>query len=59
MTCHDKKGQIFGLIIMDIFKSFDTLNHKLLLNKLPGHRFDKNHFLLLKAILLTGNKRPS
>lgn len=54
-----KKGQKYDLIIMDIFKSFDTLNHKLLLNKLPGYRFDKNHFLLLKAILLTGNKRPS
>ena len=54
-----KKGQKYDLIIMDIFKSFDTLNHKLLLNKLPGYRFDKNHFLLLKAILLTGNKRLS
>ena len=50
------KGQKVGAIIMDLSKAFDTLNHKLLFKKLQAYGFDKNHFLLLKAILLTENK---
>ena len=41
---------------MDLFEAFDTLNHKLLFKKLQAYGFEKNHFLLLKAILLTENK---
>ena len=41
---------------MDLFEAFDTLNHKLLLKKLQAYGFEKNHFLLLKAILLTEYK---
>ena len=50
------KSQKFGAIIMDLSKVFDTLNHKLLFKKLQAYGFDKIHFLLLKAILLTENK---
>ena len=35
------KGQEVGVIIMDLSKVFDTLNHKLLLKKLQTYGFDK------------------
>ena len=35
------KGQKVGAIIMDLSKTFDTLNHKLLLKKLQAYGFDK------------------
>ena len=50
------KGQKVGAIIMDLSKAFDTLNHKLLFKKLQLMVSIKNHFLLLKPILLTENK---
>ena len=50
------KDQKVVAIIMDLSKTFDTLNHKLLFKKLQAYGFDKIHFLLLKTILLTENK---
>ena len=50
------KGQKVGAILMDLTKAFDTLNHKLLLKNYKLMVSIKNHFLLLKAILLTENK---
>ena len=50
------KGQKVGAIIMYLSKAFDTLNHKPLFKKLQAYGFNKKHFLLLKAILLTENK---
>ena len=51
------KSQKVGGIIMDLSKTFDTLNHKLLLKKkLHAYGFDKKSVFSLKAILQTENK---
>ena len=50
------KGQKVRAIITELSKAFDTLNHKLLFKKLQLMVSIKNHFLLLKPILLTENK---
>ena len=58
-TWRDKlnKGQNVGTITVDLSKALDTLNHKLLFKKNYNLMVSiKNHFLLLKAILLTENK---
>ena len=50
------KGQKVRAVIMDFSEAFDTLDHKLLLKNCKLMVSIKNHFLLLKAILLTENK---
>ena len=51
------KGQKVRAVIMDFSEAFDTLDHKLLLKNCKLMVSIKNHFLLLKVILLAENKK--
>ena len=50
------KGQYVAAVIMDLVKAFDMLNQKLLRKKYKATVSMKNHFIMLKAILLIKNK---
>ena len=50
------KGQYVAAVIIDLFKAFDMLNQKLLRKKYKATVSMKNHFIMLKAILLIKNK---
>ena len=43
-----------GAILMDLSKSFGTINHELLIVKLPVYGFSKEALTLLPAIYLIG-----
>ena len=40
-----------GAVLMDLFKTFDTVNHDLLIAKLHAYVFDKNSLKLLSSYL--------
>ena len=42
---------MLALILMDLSKAFDTLNHNLLLAKLDAYGFDNKSLLLIKSYL--------
>ena len=46
----NKRNKI-GVIIMDFFKAFDTLNHNLLVAKLKTYGLDLNATLFIKNYL--------
>ena len=46
----DNKG-FGGLVLIDLFKAFDTINHDLLIAKLHAYGFDKNSLKLLLSYL--------
>ena len=51
------KGNIFGVIIMDFSKAFDTLNHNLLLWKLKACGFNKNALTFIQNYFTNKHQR--
>ena len=48
--CLDKNG-IFGAILMDLSKAFDTINHELLIAKLKAYGFNDNALCIIRDYL--------
>ena len=48
--CLDRNG-IFGAILMDLSKAFDTINHELLVAKLKAYGFQDNALLIIRDYL--------
>ena len=46
------KRKEIGVIIMDLCKAFDTLNHKLIVTKLKAYSLDFNAALFIKSYLI-------
>ena len=51
------KGNKVGVIIMDLSKAFDTLNHKLLLCKLKAYGFNKNALAFIQSYFTNRHQR--
>ena len=51
------RGQKIGAIIMDLSEAFDTLNHKLLLEKLQAYGFDEKSLSFIDSYLTNRNQR--
>ena len=51
------KGQKVSVIIMDLSKAFDSLNHKLLIKKLQGYSFDKKSLSFIESYFTNGKQR--
>ena len=51
------KGLNVGAIIMDLSELFGTLNHKLLLKKLPSYGFDKKSLSLIGSYFTNRKQR--
>ena len=49
--CLDKNGGIYGAVLMDLSKAFDTINHELLIAKLKAYGFDKSALDILLSYL--------
>ena len=51
-TCkkHLDKGEKVGVILMDLSKAFDTINHSLLLAKLDGYGFSRTSLKLMQNL---------
>ena len=45
------KGQLTGMVFLDLSKAFDTIDHDLMLNKLISHGFSDTAVLWFKAYL--------
>ena len=45
------KGGYAGGVLMDLSKTFDTMDHDLLIAKLCAYGFDKNSLRLIKSYL--------
>ena len=52
----DKKGYA-GVVLLDLSKAFDTLNHSLLLAKLKAYKFSENALTLMKNYLTKRHQR--
>ena len=50
--CLDRKGGIYGAILMDLSKAFDTINHELLVAKLSAYGFSNSALQILFSYLL-------
>ena len=53
---HLDKGEKVGVILMDLSKAFDTINHSLLLAKLDAYGFSRTSLNLCKTTYATGSK---
>ena len=51
------KGDYVGIIFMDLSKTFDTINHDLLLAKLKAHRFSHNGLAFMLSYLKNRSHR--
>ena len=51
------KGQKVIAIIMDLYKAFDTLNHKLLFKKLQAYGFDKKSLSFIESYFTNRKQR--
>ena len=49
--CLDKKGGIYGAVLMDLSKAFDTINHELLIAKLKAYGFDNSALEIVLSYL--------
>ena len=49
MALYAKKSNEVGVIVMDLSKAFDKLNHNLLLCKLKAYGFDTNALTFLQS----------
>ena len=52
----DKKGYA-GAVLMDLSKTFDTINHELLLAKLNAYDFDKNLLEIIRNLVIVGKEQ--
>ena len=51
------KGSKIGVIIMDLFKAFDTLNHNLLLCKLKAYGVYRNALTFIQSYFTNRHQR--
>ena len=56
---HLDKGEKIGVILMDLSKAFDTINHSLLLAKLDAHSFSRMSLKLIQNYLCNRQQRTS
>ena len=49
--CLDKKGGIYGAVLMDLSKAFDTINHELMIAKLKAYGFDNSALEIISSYL--------
>ena len=49
--CLDKNGGIYGAVLMDLSKAFDTINHELLIAKLKAYGFDNSALQVVLSYL--------
>ena len=56
---HLDKGEQIGVILMDLSKAFDTINHSLLLAKLDGYGFSRTPLKLMQNHLCNRQQRIS
>ena len=50
-TKHLDKGNLIGVLLMNVSKGFDTINQSLLLAKLEAYGFSGNFLKLLQKLL--------
>ena len=55
--CLDEKGGIYGAILMDLSKAFDTINHELLIAKLNAYGFDDSALKIVLSYLSDRRQR--
>ena len=55
--CLDKNGGIYGAVLMDLSKAFDTINHELLIAKLKAYGFDNSALEILLSYLSDRKQR--
>ena len=53
------KGGYVSAIFMDLSKTFDTLNHNLLIAKLEAYGFDRDSLSFMKSFLSDSRQRVS
>ena len=53
------KGEYVFVLFIDLSKTFDAINHDLLLAKLRAYRFSNNALNLICSYLKTGNKETN
>ena len=56
---HLDKGEKIGVILMDLSKSFDTINHSFLLAKLDAYGFSRTSLKLIQNYLCNMQQRIS
>ena len=56
---HLDKGEKIGVILMDLSKAFDTINHSLLLAKLDAYGFSRTSLKLMQNYLCNRQQRIS
>ena len=56
---HLDKGEKIGVILMDLSKAFDTINHSFLLAKLDAHGFSRTYLKLIQNYLCNRQQRIS
>ena len=55
--CLDKKKGIYGAVLMDLSKAFDTINHELLIAKLDAYGFGEDSLQILASYLSDRQQR--
>ena len=55
--CLDKSGGIYGAVLMDLSKAFDTINHELLIAKLKAYGFDDSALQIVLSYLSDRKQR--
>ena len=56
---HLSKEEKIGVILMDLLRTFDTINHGLLLEKLDAYGFSRTSLKLIRNYLCNRQQRSS